>query len=347
MIKEIRYKNFKALRDTTLPLGRFTLIVGANGTGKSTALKALSQIEEIEPSNIVDNLTKGLSDETEQIEIEILWDDFSHRRTIIKSQFPVVNHHIDKNLNIVGGSSGSFINSLASTYNRKVEAEILQGFRIFSFDADEIAETTYLKANIEIESSGRNLSGVLLQLQNSEYEIFEELNSELQNWFPEFDRIIFEIPEDGKVSFLLRTKFERSKIKAKDLSDGTRLALAYLTLAYLPNPPKIVAFEEPEKGIHPRLLRNIQEAMDRLAYPENFGEKREPIQVIATTHSPYLLDLYKDRRDEIVIADKDENGVHFQRLSELPHIDEILREQDIPLGDVWFTGILGGVPIQP
>ena len=54
--------------------------------------------------------------------------------------------------------------------------------------------------------------------------------------------------------------------------------------------------------------------MYRLAYPENYGEKREPIQVIATTHSPYLLDLYKDYPEEIVIASKDENGVHFERL---------------------------------
>ena len=190
------------------------------------------------------------------------------------------------------------------------------------------------------------MAGVLWRIQSSEPEIFDELNNELQRWFPEFDRVVFEIPEDGKVSFLLRTGLGKHKIKAKDLSDGTHLALAYLTIAYLPNPPKIVAFEEPERGIHPRLLRNIQEAMDRLAYPENFGEKREPIQVIATTHSPYLLDLYKDRREEIVIADKDENGVHFERLTDLPNIEKILQEQDAPLGDIWFSGILGGVPAQ-
>jgi predicted ATP-dependent endonuclease of OLD family len=41
MIEQIEFKNFKALRETTLPLGRFTLIVGPNGSGKSTALQAL------------------------------------------------------------------------------------------------------------------------------------------------------------------------------------------------------------------------------------------------------------------------------------------------------------------
>jgi AAA15 family ATPase/GTPase len=84
--------------------------------------------------------------------------------------------------------------------------------------------------------------------------------------------------------------------------------------------------------------------MYRLAYPEDFGEKREPVQVIATTHSPYLLDLYKDHPEEIVIANKDENGVHFERLSDKPRYEEFL--QDIPLGDVWYSGVLGGVPIR-
>jgi AAA15 family ATPase/GTPase len=41
MIESVHFRNFKALRDTTLPLGRFTLIVGPNASGKSTALQAL------------------------------------------------------------------------------------------------------------------------------------------------------------------------------------------------------------------------------------------------------------------------------------------------------------------
>jgi len=55
-----------------------------------------------------------------------------------------------------------------------------------------------------------------------------------------------------------------------------------------------------------------------------------------------LLDLYSDHPEEIVIAQKIGQNVKFERLSEMPDIDEIL--EGARLGDVWYTGILGGVP---
>ena len=128
------------------------------------------------------------------------------------------------------------------------------------------------------------------------------------------------------------------------MSQGTVLALAILTLAYLPDPPPLIGIEEPERGVHPRLLRNIQTALYRLSYPKQFGEDRQPVQVIATTHSPYFLDLYKDHPEEIVIAQKTSDGAAFERLSDQPDIMEVL--DDAPLGEVWYSGILGGVPAE-
>lgn len=337
MIKEIRYKNFKALRDATLPLGRFTLIVGANGTGKTTALKALELAKNYEKVDWKDVVSVNLYNEKKESVTLIIHSESADTKIVWQA-----NGNGGQELS----STDDFSNQLRKEF-REAKTKIFKEFRIFSFDADKIAERVAIVMDLQLGENGEGLAGILDQLRDNEPERFELLNVELNKWFPEYDRILFEVPHDGYKNFLLRTRFGKHKIKAENLSQGTLLAMAYLTIAYLPNPPKIVAFEEPEKGIHPRLLRNIQEAMDRLAYPENFGEKREPIQVIATTHSPYLLDLYKDRREEIVIADKDEKGVHFKRLSELPHIEEILQEQDAPLGDVWFTGVLGGVPIQP
>ena len=334
MITEIHYKNFKALRDATLSLGRFTLIVGANGTGKTSAMKALEKAKnphryvwkDVVSVNEYDSRKQSvlLNIITTNEKAEFIWeiDEEGMLLETLKSNEP-------------------FDRKLA-----KMRDENYKSFKLYIFDSDEIAAPVDIQPNIELGESGKGLAGVLDLLRDSYPEKFEDLNKELNNWFGEYDRILFEVPNKGQKSFLLRTRFGKHKIKAQDLSHGTLLALAYLTIAYLPNPPKIVAFEEPEHGIHPRLLRNIQEAMDRLAYPENYGEKREPVQVIATTHSPYLLDLYKDRREEIVIADKDENGVHFERLTDLPNIEKILQEQDAPLGDVWFSGVLGGVPAQ-
>ncbi|MGC2238177.1 MAG: AAA family ATPase [Pyrinomonadaceae bacterium] len=333
MINEIHYKNFKALRDATLSLGRFTLIVGANGTGKTTAIKTLEIVKNYENFSWKDLISIDFFDEEQRsVVLEIHAEDISRE----------ITWQVGKNGEEL--TLPDNFNSHVGKRFHEAKMKLLNDFRVFTFNADKIAEPTTLKPNIKLDSDGENLAGVLWQIQSSEPEVFDELNSELQKWFPEFNRIIFEIPENGKVSFLLRTTVGKHKIKAVDLSDGTRLALAYLTIAYLPSPPSIVAFEEPEKGIHPRLLRNIQEAMYRLAYPENYGEERKPIQVIVTTHSPYLLDLYKDYPEEIIIASKDEKGVHFERLIDKPHYEEVL--QDAPLGEIWYSGVLGGVPAQ-
>ena len=47
MIKAIHFKNYKALRETTLPLGRLTLLIGPNGSGKSTALGAMANVRRL------------------------------------------------------------------------------------------------------------------------------------------------------------------------------------------------------------------------------------------------------------------------------------------------------------
>src|SRR5205085_9468198 len=41
MIRKVRVQNFKALRDVSIELERFTVFVGANGSGKTSVLEAI------------------------------------------------------------------------------------------------------------------------------------------------------------------------------------------------------------------------------------------------------------------------------------------------------------------
>jgi hypothetical protein len=60
------------------------------------------------------------------------------------------------------------------------------------------------------------------------------------------------------------------------------------------------------------------------------------------THNPYFLDLFRDHPDEIVIAEKVGLEAKFSRLSDRADLEEILA--DAPLSEVWYSGVLGGVP---
>lgn len=339
MIKSVHFKNFKALVDATLPLNRFTLIVGPNGSGKSTAVQGLRLAGRPDATSFHNVVTASLKASPDAVvEVMIEWD--VNDSTVIsssgwnRSSTPVTHFgpRIIPHPNL-------FTEDIPQTF-----VASLTNFQIYSFDAERMSSPINLRPGMTLSSDGSYLAGVLDNLRDKEPERFEALNLELGRWLPEFDRVLFDTTMQGRRSILLRTR-SGHRIAASDLSHGTLFALGFITLAYLPNPPAIVCFEEPERGIHPRLLREVRDAMYRLCYPEEYGEKRDPVQVIATTHSPYFLDLYKDHPEEIVIAHKDAQGVHFERLSDKPNVDEFL--QDAPLGEVWYSGILGGVPSNP
>jgi len=220
--------------------------------------------------------------------------------------------------------------------------EALARARFFSLDAIAIAAPVNLVPHMELAHHGANLAGVLDGLRDKNPERFEALNNQLGRWIPEFDRILFETTYNSQRGIVLRTREGQHAIKANDLSHGTLIALALLTIAYLPEPPSIICLEEPDRGLHPRLLRDVRDALYRLAYPKDSGENREPVQVIATTHNPYLLDLFREHPDEIVIAEKQGLESKFSRLSDRTDLEEILG--DAPLSEVWYSGVLGGVP---
>jgi DNA repair exonuclease SbcCD ATPase subunit len=73
MIKSIQFKNFKSLRDTELPLSPCTILVGQNGSGKSTVLKALKLVQHPNEKRFSDIATFGVEAKGEkEVCIEII-----------------------------------------------------------------------------------------------------------------------------------------------------------------------------------------------------------------------------------------------------------------------------------
>jgi predicted ATPase len=327
MIKRVRFSNFRALRHTELPLGPFTLLVGPNGSGKSTALRAIA------------GRWQGNADASAGI---------GQQSNSVRLTFDVGGPALPDgvlDLGPCGGPPASFSNPNGAMLDPAPAIAWLKRSRIYELSAYSLCAPVRLEPQVELQENGAGLAGVLDRLRDTHPERFEALNAELARWLPEFDRVLFATPETGLRAFLLRTRQGRHEIAASDLSQGTVLALALLTLAFLPDPPPLVCIEEPDRGLHPRLLREVRDAMDRLSSPASYGEPRAPVQVVATTHSPYMLDLYSERPEEIVVAHKLGSEATFERLSDRPDLADLL--DGAHLGEIWYSGVLGGVPAEP
>ena len=331
MIRAVRFKNYKVLRDTTLPLGKFTLLIGPNGSGKSTAISAFRKAVNLEPGGPSQLIASAGSRMGEQVEIVVEWGE------------PRSGVALTTRWNNAG-PVGPVVTGPAGSTDELTRFAIgeLRRVRVYSFDATHLAAPVQSQPDIEIGETGGGLAGVLDRLRDQHPERFEALNAELARWLPEFDKVLFDTVGAGVKEIFLRDRATKHRIPARDVSQGTLLALGILTIAYLPDPPPIAGFEEPDRGIHPRLLRDVRDAMYRLAYPAEYGESRPPVQVIATTHSPYMLDLFRDHLEEVVIAEKRGNEAKFEPLSQRPDLEKVLHEAQ--LSDAWFTGVLGGVP---
>jgi len=59
------------------------------------------------------------------------------------------------------------------------------------------------------------------------------------------------------------------------------------------------------------------------------------------------LDQFKDREESVIIVEKENGGTKFTPLLErlaLTSSEDDPMEEDDPLGELWYSGLLGGVP---
>lgn len=102
-----------------------------------------------------------------------------------------------------------------------------------------------------------------------------------------------------------------SGLPAHSASQGTLIVLGILAALYGPAAPPLILLEDMERALHPRAQRDLVASLRAAlaAIPQ--------LQIIATTHSPYLVDALQPE-EVVVLARRPDGAVAARRLSEHP-----------------------------
>lgn len=194
---------------------------------------------------------------------------------------------------------------------------------------DRIAQAT-------LADDASNLSTALFTLRERDPDAFTQLTRDLRSCLPGLEGIEFTRLGGAASSIVvqLREQGLHAPIDLADASFGTVRVLALLLALHEPDPPRLTIIEEVDHGLHPYALDVL---VDRMR------EASGRTQLIVASHSPTLVDRLEP--EEIVICDRDpETGESIIPAIEAEQIAAAVREGDWRAGELWFSGMLGGVP---
>ncbi|MES2693196.1 MAG: AAA family ATPase [Verrucomicrobiota bacterium] len=325
MIASIAFRNFKALRNTRVSLAPFNLIIGPNGSGKSSLIEGILRLRTLSRLPLSDG---AMTQRAGGPHIEF---HFTPPNDGVKATMGCVSETVCDMLQVAPDNAAGW----------EALRDELGTIRDYALDHEAMAEPSQRKTGAELNSTGANLAAVLAEMRATAPDAFSGMTEELLRIMPEFRSLELVEHADGLVEFGLRLA-EDGVVAAWELSQGMRYMVAVLALAFDPTPPRVLCIEEVDRGIHPRTLREIRDALYRLTYPKEFGSDRRPVQIVTTSHSPYFIDLFRDHPEEIIVSHKHGRAAELTRLADRPDLPELMKEGS--LGDMWFSGILGGVP---
>ncbi len=180
-----------------------------------------------------------------------------------------------------------------------------------------------------VSPDGQNLINVLHTLYTSDRQFKQDINDAMFAAFGEdFDELIFPPAADQRIQMRVRWKTLKREQSSADLSDGTLRFLFLITVLASPNPPPLIAIDEPETGLHPSMLPIIAEYA---------VEAATRTQVIFTTHSDQFLDAFRDTKPTTTVA-KWESGETVLKTISGEALDYWL--QEYTLGSLFRSGEL-------
>jgi len=307
MITNFELHDFKGHRDTRLTLGRFTALVGDNASGKTSVLEAIELLGTLDPDpisnlrgvrNPSDLVRRGgksvrlgadgwLRGEATRTEFEIQVPaasgrDFSAKLTASrgdKQWSAATNEYLDPEGGDLNDSSGTW--------------DVLRLFfgtaMLYRLSAPAISGYSPVEdPGVQVDQRGANTGTVLTALKLTDDVTFERIEASLRRLVPTVERVRLK-QERRRNQVVNRLRFDfrgAANIPAHGASQGTLVLLALLTVLHSPGRPNLVLLDDFDHTLHPRAQMELVRLIQSFLSLDEFAD----VQVVATTHSPYVLD---------------------------------------------------------
>lgn len=340
-VLKVFLEGWKTHRKTEIKLAPLTVLVGPNSVGKTSVLEAIRYAANAELVNRVDwdsrarrFLRRG--NEGYLVKLALKAESEAYVSLGVQEVAGDLTWTCAWKAEGEGGSSNASQSRSVklSTHAQRIFRDLVGRAPLLRLDADRLAAPSTMQVGertTKLGHDGSNLAGALGIMRLFDAPRFDRIEQDLRGIVPTVERIrIVKVPfretrreyDEHSGEYVERTvelegaelRFDfvgASDIPAGEASEGTRIALGVLTAAQSGSEPAIVLLDDIERALHPRAQRQLVERLRTLV------ESTPGLQIIATSHSPYLVDAF--RPEEVVVLGLRKDGTAAaRRLSEHP-----------------------------
>ena len=294
----------------------------------------LLQEQKEEPSSFHYSLSIHNLDREPEIE-EYLKVNGEQRITRKRGEKSIVLREVELKGSPAINSVLSFFEGELSLFREEPLTKLLKNLHVHRIDPISAKEPD--KSDLDptqLDHKGHSLASVLHRLEGDQ-EISEEILDWMEMIVPGLEKIQTEQQRlNGSTDLRFKEEGFENAFPAHLVSDGTMYALCLLAAALdAPSGGGMTLIEEPERGLHPKAIRELIDLMRQQATPEN------PIWL--TTHSEAVVRALN--LSELVLVDK----IGGRTTMKLADAGNISQEDLAPLGldEVWLSNLLaGGIP---
>jgi len=348
MIQSLQINHYRNHVGTRFEFGRFTLMAGPNGVGKSNVLRCLASFGVNGQQSRIRQESDLVASEFDMVLELLAGDDPWVAAT--NARVPVDETVFYRRPNERPKTRRRQIRgvSLDPDQNRPTRPDF-DGFFYLKPELPNLSSPHFSdSAQPALHSNGLGLASVLAYLMTSAPERFVLIQEALREIVPQVVRIraareLVEVPELQTVTVksreiaysetrevpgdaLLFDMRSAEGLMARDVSDGTLIVLALLTAIHQEPRPRVLLIDDIETGLHPAAQQSLMAQIRHLL--EQFPE----LQIVATTHSPFIIDECTPEEVWLLSPDADGN-CHAAQLSRHPQAEEALKI--LTTGEFW------------